>query len=218
MSGFDLTSALHRLTPGRPLLIVDADEVVLRFVDGFDRFLGTGGLFLDLVSYRLHGNVKRKDDGQPVLDVEVTALLDEFRRELDSLEPVDGACESLGRLAPRLDIVMLTNISPAQAEPRRRNLAALGLDHLPLIANSGLKGEAVRTLSARAGRPAFFVDDFPQNLASAATSAPDVFRIHLIGDDRLKPLMPPAADAHLRADHWRDAEAFIDTKLSEAGL
>jgi hypothetical protein len=218
MSDFDLASALPRLTPNRPLLIVDADEVVLRFVDGFDRFLKSGGLFLDLVSYRLHGNVKRQDDGQPVLDVEVTALLDEFRRDLDSLEPVEGARESLDRLSQRLDVVMLTNISPTQAEPRMRNLATLGLERLPIVANSGLKGEAVRALSAHAGRPAFFVDDIPQNLASAATSAPDVFRIHLIGDDRLKPLLPPASHAHLRADHWRDAETFIDGKLSEAGL
>jgi len=216
-SRFDIGSAVARLAPGRPLLIVDADEVILRFVDGFDRFLREAGLFLDLTSYRLHGNVKRRDDSQPILDVEVTALLDEFRRELDSLEAVEGARESLARLGPRLDIVMLTNITPAQAAPRLRNLAALGLD-LPLVANSGLKGQAVKALVAQAGRPAFFVDDIPQNLASAASAAPDVFRIHLIGDERLKPLLPPAAEAHLRAEHWHEAETFISDKLGEAGL
>jgi hypothetical protein len=214
---FDIGSAIGRLAPGRPLLIVDADEVILRFVDGFDRFLRDAGLYLELTSYRLHGNVKRRDDNRPILDVEVTALLDEFRRDLDSLEAVEGARESLARLGPRLDIVMLTNITPAQAAPRRRNLAALGLD-LPLVANSGLKGQAVKELAAAAGRPAFFVDDIPQNLASAAMAAPDVFRIHLIGDERLKPLLPPAAGAHLRAEHWPQAEAFIAAKLSEAGL
>lgn len=217
MSGFDVAAAKPRLTPGRPLLIVDADEVILRFVDGFDRFLRSGGLFLDLTSYRLHGNVKRQNDGQAVLDVEVTALLDEFRSDLDSLDVVDGARESLDRLSPRLDIVMLTNIPTAQAGPRQRNLARIGLD-LPLVTNSGLKGDAVKALAAGAGRPAFFVDDIPQNLSSAAASAPDVFRIHLIGDDRLKTLLPPASDVHLRADHWRDAEVFIADKLSEAGF
>ncbi|HWD25836.1 MAG TPA: hypothetical protein VG387_01625 [Rhizomicrobium sp.] len=214
---FDIGAAVARLTPGRPLLIVDADEVVLRFVDGFDRFLRNGGLYLDLTSYRLHGNVKRQDDRTPVLDVEVTALLDEFRRELDSLEIVDGARDVLNGLKPRLDVVMLTNISPAQGAPRLRNLAALGLD-LPLVANSGLKGPAVKALAARAGRPAFFVDDIPQNLASAAEAAPEIFRIHLIGDDRLKPLLPPAAHAHLRAEDWAHAHRFIDEKLNEAGL
>jgi FMN phosphatase YigB (HAD superfamily) len=214
---FDIGAALARLTPGRPLLIVDADEVVLRFVDGFDRFLRGGGLYLDLTSYRLHGNVKRQDDKTAILDVEVTALLDEFRRELDSLEVVEGARETLEALGPRIDIAMLTNISPTQAGPRLRNLAALGLD-LPLVANSGLKGPAVKALAARAGRPAFFVDDIPQNLASAAEAAPDIFRIHLIGDDRLKPLLPPAAHAHLRAENWAEARRFIEDKLNEAGL
>ena len=214
---FDIGSAARMLTPGRPLLIVDADEVILRFVDGFDRFLRGGGLYLDLSSYRLHGNVKRRDDDTAILDVEVTALLDEFRRELDSLEIVDGAREALAALRPRLDIVMLTNISTAQAAPRVRNLTALGLD-MPVVANSGLKGPAVKALAARAGRPAFFVDDIPQNLASAAEVAPEIFRIHLIGDERLKPLLPPAAHAHLRAESWAEAQRFIDEKLNEAGL
>ncbi len=216
-AAFDLGPAIARLTPGRPLLIVDADEVILRFVDGFDKFLRREGLFLDLTSYRLHGNVKRQDDGKPILDVEVTALLDEFRRDLDSLEFVEDAHAVLTALQPRLDIVVLTNIAPAQGAPRLRNLATLGLD-LPLVANSGLKGPAIKALVARAGRPSFFIDDIPQNLESSAQSAPDVLRIHLIGDERLRPLLPPAAAAHLRAEHWRDAESFIAGKLTEAGL
>ncbi|MEJ1969574.1 MAG: hypothetical protein WDN03_13220 [Rhizomicrobium sp.] len=217
MSGdHDVRAAIARLQPGRPLLVVDADEVVLRFVDGFDRFLRAQGLFLDLVSYRLHGNVKRLDDRTAILDVEVTVLLDEFRRDLDSLEAVAGARETLLALAPRLDIVMLTNIAPAQAAARLRNLAAIGLD-LPLVANSGLKGPAIKALVARAGRPAFFIDDIPQNLASSVEAAPDVYAIHLIGDDRLKPLLAPAAKAHLRAEAWSDAYTFMDRKLKEAG-
>lgn len=214
---FDIGSAIGRLTRGRPLLIVDADEVLLRFVEGFDRYLQARGMFLDLSSYRLHGNVKWLAGGEAVLDVEVTALLDEFRRDLDSLEIVEGAQEALQALRPRLDILVLTNISPAQATPRMRNLATHGFD-LPLVANSGLKGPAVKALATQAGRPAFFVDDIPHNLASAAQAAPEIWRIHLIGDERLKPLLPPAADAHLRAEDWSQARRFIETKLDEAGL
>ena len=152
-------------------MIVDADEVLLRFVEGFDRFLDRQGLFLDLTSYRLHGNVKRQDDRTPVLDVEVTALLDEFRRDLDWLEHVEGARDSLHALSQKLDIVVLTNISPTQAVARLRNLEGFGLD-LPLVANSGLKGEAVKALASRSGRPSFFVDDIPQTSGfSGATGA-----------------------------------------------
>src|SRR5262249_3766921 len=159
------------------------DEVLLRFVDGFDRYLRRQGLFLDLTTYRLHGNVKRLDDRSVLLDVEVTALLDEFRAELAWLDPVEGAREALAGLD--VGTVVLTNITPAQAVARRRNLDKLGLD-FPLIANSGLKGPIVRQLANKAGATTFFVDDIPQHLVSAAEHAPEVIRIHLIGDARLQ--------------------------------
>jgi hypothetical protein len=200
------------LSAERPLLILDADEVLLKFVDGFDRFLRARELFIDLTSYRLHGNVKRLDDLSPLIDVEVTALLDEFRADLDSLTMVEGARETLNALLPLMQIVVLSNVVPTQAEARLRNFADHGFD-FPLVTNSGSKGAAVKALAGKAGTPAFFVDDIPQHLASAAKHAPEVFRIHMIGDERLKPLLPPAEDAHLRAETWAAAEAFIRSKL-----
>jgi hypothetical protein len=173
-------------------------------------------MFLDLTSYRLHGNVKRLDDRTALLDVEVTALLDEFRTDLDWLEPVEAAQEVLTALGQRACVVVLTNITAGQAAARTRNLAALGLD-FPIVANSGLKGPAVKSLAQRAQAPTFFIDDIPQNLASSAESAPEVIRIHLIGDARLKALLPPCAQAHLYAEDWRAAGAFIDEELGKAG-
>ncbi len=198
----------------RPLLIVDADEVLLRFADGFDRYLRLRGLYLDFVSYRLHGNVKRTEDGVAVLDIEVTALLEEFRADLDTLEAAQGVAEILGSLRPLLDIVVLSNVSAEQAEPRRRNLDALGFD-FPLLSNSGSKGAAVKQLARRAGTPVFFMDDIPQHHASAAAHAPDVWRIHFVADDRLNPLMPDSEHAHIRAQTWRDADAFIRDRLKD---
>lgn len=213
MSGdFGIGAALARVAPGRPLIVVDADEVLLRFVDGLDKFLRARGLFLDLTSYRLHGNVKRIDDRTALLDVEVTALLDEFREALDWLEPVEAAQDVLGQLSNRASVVVLTNITPNQAAARVRNLQALGFD-FPVVANSGLKGPAVRQLANRAAATTVFVDDIPQHLASAAEHAPDVVRIHLIGDARLKGLLPPSELAHLYAEDWRAAGAFIEERI-----
>lgn len=209
---FTLAAALAEVVAGRPLIVVDADEVVLRFVDGFDRFLRERALLLDLASYRLHGNVRRLDDGSALLDVEVSALLDEFRAELDWLEPVEAAQEVLGRLAARAGIVVLSNITPAQAVARARNLARHGLE-FPLIANSGPKGPALRQLANRARAPTFFLDDIPQHLESCARHAPEVIRIHLIGDARLKGLLPPCDQAHHNAADWRAAGAFIESHL-----
>jgi hypothetical protein len=213
---FSLGAALARVRPAQPLVIVDADEVLLRFVDGFDRFLRRRDLFLDLTSYRLHGNVKRLDDRTAILDVEVTALLDEFRADLDWLEPVEAVQDVLKALAARAGIVVLTNITPNQAVARTRNLTALGFD-FPLVANSGPKGPAVKALAGRTSAPTFFIDDIPQQLVSSAEAAPDVIRIHLIGDERLKPLLAPCAQAHLYAEDWRAAGAFIEEQLNKAG-
>ncbi len=212
---FSIGAALPGLAPGRPLLILDADEVLLQFVAGFDTFLRTHGLFLDLTSYRLHGNVRRLDDRSAVLDVEVTALLEEFRSDLDWLEPVDGAREALEGLRARANMVVLTNITPSQAGPRLRNLAHMG-GNFPLVANSGPKGPAVRALANHARATTFFIDDIPQQLASAAEHAPDVVRIHLIGDTRLKALLAPAPHANLYAQDWPAAAAYIHDQLDKA--
>jgi FMN phosphatase YigB (HAD superfamily) len=209
---FDTGTAARRLTPGRPLIIVDADEVLLRFVDGFDRFLGEHGLYLDLGTYRLHGNVKRRDDNVALLDVEVTALLAEFRRDLDELEPVEGAREALSELSTRADVVVLSNINPLQAAARRRNLDALGL-LFPLVCNSGPKGAAAQALSAKAGRPIFFVDDIPQHLVSVREAIPHALLIHLVGDARLRPILPHCPQAHLRAESWENAAQFMRRHL-----
>lgn len=212
MAAFHTSPHTVPVSPARPLLIVDADEVLLRFAEGFDRFLEARACYLDLTSYRLHGNVKRRDDDATLLDVEVTALLDEFRGQLDSLEAVEHAPEVLETLRPLVQTVVLSNVSSDQGEARLRNLARLGFD-FPLLINSGLKGPAVRSLAARGGRPAFFIDDIPHHLASVAETEPEVLRIQLIGDARLKPLLPPSEHAHLRADSWRDAGAFIHARL-----
>jgi FMN phosphatase YigB (HAD superfamily) len=210
--GFDLSSALAKIPRGRPLVIVDADEVLLRFVDGFDRFLRRRGFYLDLTSYRLHGNVKSLADNVAALDVEVTALIEEFRQDLDSLEAVPGAREALANLSQMASVAVLSNISEAQAPARSRNLLSLGFD-LPLIANEGPKGPAVKKLAAHARASSFFVDDLPQHLASAAEMVPEVFRIHLVGDARLIGLLPLPIHAHCHARDWGAAEKFIKARL-----
>jgi FMN phosphatase YigB (HAD superfamily) len=201
------------LAKGRSLLIVDADEVLLRFVDGFDKFLSCRGFYFDFVSYQLHGNVRRQDDRAVVPEEDVTRLLDAFREVFDSLEAVEGAVAAIAELSPLLDIVALSNMTPSQAPPRLRNFETLGLT-IPLMINSGPKGPAIKALAAQATRPVFFVDDIPQHLASAAKEAPEVFRIHLIGDERLRPFAPVSQHAHLRAGTWSDAVAFIREQLA----
>ena len=93
-----------------------------------------------------------------------------------------------------------------------RNFATLGWN-FPLLTNSGSKGRSVRVLAKRANAPTFFMDDIAQHHESVAEQAPNVFRIHFVGDERLKPLMPTSPHAHFRAGTWPEAHAFIRARL-----
>lgn len=210
--GFYIDGATVPVEAGRPLLIVDADEVLLAFARGLEQFLAEHGCYLDFTSYRLHGNIRRRDDNEALIDVEVTSLLHEFRAELDSLEAIEGAADAIRDLQQWMGIVALSNVSITQAPARVRNFAALGWD-FPLVANSGSKGRAVKLLAKRAKAATFFMDDTPMHHESVAEHAPNVFRIHFVGDERLKPLMPPSPYAHFRADTWREATNFIKSRL-----
>lgn len=215
---FDLSSALRHVVPGRPVVITDADGVLLCFTGGFERFLAERELFLDLTSYRLEGAIRRMDDKTPILQVETMALIEEFREELDCLEAVDGAVEALAELSKVASIVVLSNVNHRQAVARMRNFAALGLDY-PLIANdagSGYmadKGHAVRTLAKKAAAPAFFIDDIPANLISAAAAAPEVKLVHLVESAVLRNLLGQDFPAHIHAESWDEAKRFILASL-----
>jgi hypothetical protein len=211
---FHTEGATVPLIAGRPLLVGDADEVLLAFAQGFDLFLRQRGCYLDFSSYRLHGNVRRLDDNTALIDVEVTELLQDFRADLDSLAAIDGAKDAMAELSETMSIVVLSNVSITQAPARLRNFLELGWD-FPLVTNSGSKGRPVKVLAKRAHAPTFFMDDTPIHHQSVAELAPEVFRIHFVGDERLKTLMPPSPHAHFRARSWPDARNFIRSRLMQ---
>ncbi|GAA0538054.1 hypothetical protein FHS83_003532 [Rhizomicrobium palustre] len=211
---FDLTSALATVVPGRPLVVTDADGVLLCFTGGLERFLDERGLYLDLTTYRIEGAIKRKDDKSQILNIETMALIEEYRADLDCLEAVEGAVEALHALAQVANIVVLSNVNQRQAVARVRNFKTLGLDY-PLIANdSGAgyladKGYAVRALAAKAKAPTFFIDDIPHNLASVAAAAPDVKLIHIVESPFLRDLLGQDFHAHIHAETWQEAQSYI---------
>lgn len=215
---FDLPSALAAVTPGRPLVITDADGVLLCFTAGLEKWLRERGLYLKLTRYQLRGAIRRIDDDAPILDVETMALLEDFRRDLDCLEAVEGGRETLAELSRIANIVVLSNVNHSQAVARLRNFQRLGLDY-PLIANdagAGFmagKGEAVKALSARAGATTFFIDDIPANLAAVRETAPDVILIHLVESEPLRRLLGTDFPAHCHAENWAVAKAFILEQL-----
>lgn len=205
------------LDPDRPLIISDADEVLLQFVAGLERFLDTKDLWLDLKSFALSGNIKRKGTNEPFPKEETQSLLgDFFKSETEKLEAVPHAAESLAALSDRAQIIVLSNVPTSQQAARSSSLASQGMDY-PLIANKGLKGGAVAHIGATHKAPIFFLDDIPHNVWSVAAAYEPSKRLHFIADKRLARLIDASEHSHFHSSHWPDARAFIEDELTAAG-
>ena len=85
------------LDPTRPLIICDADEVLLQFLAGLERFMERQSFYLDLSSFRIHGNVKHRDTHQPADDEAVTNLIAAFFENSSRTSPTT----TCGRPWPR---------------------------------------------------------------------------------------------------------------------
>ena len=199
----------------RPLIISDADEVLLTFVEALERFFQSRGNYLKTDSFRITGNVHRQDDDSRLSGKEVKAELDAFFSEGMHLQSVvDGAVDALAALSIRATVLVLTNVPLAQRSDRQERLASFGIDY-PVIANSGMKGPAVAVLAAQVDAPVFFLDDLPPNLTSVKDAAPDVHRLHFMADDRLRKMVPQADFATAFFDNWREIHDHIAETIDE---
>lgn len=205
------------LTRGRPLIVSDVDEVLVRFLKGMEDYLHGQGLYYDWQHYDFEHTIRRRADETLIGAEGVRAIYEGFVRDkLEHLEPVPGGAEALTELAKRAQIVFLTNLPSNAAVQRKRGLEKLGLRH-PIVANIGGKGPAMRHLAALVEAPTFFLDDLPSHHASVAVASPDTLRVHFVEDERLVKLMG-AADSHHRTDQWPQARSFIEDRLSAAGF
>jgi hypothetical protein len=203
------------LTHGKPLVIVDADEVLFYFMRGLERFLESRDLYFDWASYALHGNIRQRRDDAPVAAEILHPLLQRFFAEAtEELEPVDGAAQALAELSRASQVVVLSNVPMPARNARIRALARHGMA-FPLIANTGPKGPAVVAMLKRTMGSAVFIDDIPHNHKSVAEMAPAVHRLHYIADTRLAALLGPAPDCHHRVDTWPDMLTHIQTLLAQ---
>ncbi len=199
------------LDPRRPLLAVDVDEVIVGLAAHLTEYAEGRGYALRLTGYKLDGALWRAD-GTEADRQEFRSVLDGFFETCTRHQRAyPGASEALRALSSRMQVVILTNVPFAAREERVANLAGHGIDY-PLIANHGPKGPALRWLSRRAGRMAF-IDDSPTQLASAAADAPDVARIHFVGDETLRAYLPEVEAAQYRAESWTRLRTLVEEVL-----
>lgn len=199
----------------RPLIVTDCDEVLLHMVVPFRDWLDeVHGIHFSLENLNFVNALRRKACGTVLEQGEVWDMLRAFfGTEMHRQYPIDGAFEAIDRLSDIADIVVLTNIGEQEHEARIAQLHALGLAH-PVHWNQGGKGAPVRRLIEQY-RPSstFFIDDLALHHGSVAEHAPDVWRLHMVGEPLLAGIIPPAPLAHARIDRWEEAERWITDRM-----
>lgn len=200
--------------PQRPLLIVDADEVLFHFMAAFHAYIDELGHAFVYRSYALSGNVLDRPGGEPLARETVTGLVQDFFHARTREMPADPeAAPALARLAADgVQALVLSNVPANAADDRRHALARAGID-LPLAPWSGPKGSAVAALAAKTGAGTAFVDDIAHHHESVAETAPDVHRLHYVTHPELRRLLGKVEAAHDQADDWPGLEQIIRSRL-----
>lgn len=193
----------------RPLIVCDVDEVVLEFVTPFIAYLDNRGLELRPSSFRLHGNVFRRDDGTPVSDRDISASIEAFFVEQhDWQTPVSSAAETLAALKHHADIVFLTAMPPRHFAVRRALLDAHDMPY-PLIATEDEKGTVLHLIHGERDTKVVFIDDIFHNLHSVRERLPNALLINLMANDTFRALAPHPGEKVAKAEDWNEARDLI---------
>ena len=201
------------LSRARPLVIVDVDEVLGLFMQGFGKFLESRGFEFRVDRFALFQNIYRPGASEHLELTEGRKLFEDFfRTGCGEIEPAPGAVEALAKLSRCAEILILSN-APADAESLRGDwLKRHGLPQA-LILNTGPKGPITAALVAQTDQPTAFVDDMLSNLDSVAEHAPATATFQHVADLRLRPLAP-RSDLHPRIDDWAELGEAIKAAIS----
>jgi hypothetical protein len=197
----------------RALIIVDVDEVLALFYQGFGRFIARHGYELRSDKFALFSNIFQPGATEH-LEIETgRALFDEFFRSgSDLIDPSPGAPEALAALAAAASVVILTNAPAHGRDERRRWLQRHDMNY-PMIINEGPKGPAIAAMASQTEGRVVFVDDIVSHLDSCAVSAPRVHRFQTVADPILRPLAPSKPE-HPRIDGWINLLPAIQAELA----
>jgi hypothetical protein len=197
----------------RPLVIVDVDEVLGLFMQGFGKFLESRGFEFRVDRFALFQNIYRPGAAEHLELSEGRKLFDDFfRTGCGEIEPAPGAVKALERLSRRAEILILSN-APAQAEQLRGDwLRRHGMPDA-LILSTGPKGPITAALVAQTTQRTAFVDDLLSNLDSVAEHSPRTATFQHVADLQLRPLAP-RSERHPRIDDWAELGDAIEASIS----
>jgi len=201
------------LSARRPLVIIDVDEVLGLFMAGFGAFLARQGYEMRVERFALFQNIFAPGAAEHIDLAEGRRLFDAyFRTDCHAMEPAPGAVEALRRLAPRAELLILSNAPPEAERLRGQWLRRHGLPQA-LILSSGPKGPMTAALVAQTDQPTAFVDDLLPNLDSVAEHSPATATFQHVADPRLR-AFAPRSERHPRIDDWGELGEAIARAIS----
>ena len=200
------------LSTERPLVLVDVDEVLGLFMQGFGDYVAEHGLEMRIERFALFQNLYRPGETEHLPVADGKALFDSFfATRCHEIEPAPGGIAALKRLSKSAEVLILSN-APAEAEQLRTEwLRKHDMPH-PLILNSGPKGPIAASLVAQTAQKTAFVDDLLSNLDSVQDHSPSTATFQHVADLRLRPYAPKS-DRHPRVDDWADLAEAIEAAV-----
>ena len=192
------------LDPTLPLMIFDADEVLVHFAEPFANYLKKHNHRLHLTGYRLDNAIKIAETGDVADPDTAKDLVWGFINEETKNQPAaKGAPEALKKLQEYAQIIILSNVPHSVHDDRVFNLKSIDMDY-PLISNEGMKGPAVKEILKNHKAVSFFIDDNPYQVESVYNDNQDTVCVHFSVCDLVKPYMPKAVGASIEPTSWDD--------------
>ena len=201
------------LDPTLPLMIFDADEVLVHFAEPFANYLKKHNHRLHLTGYRLDNAIKIAETDDVADPDTAKDLVWGFINEETKNQPAaKGAPEALKKLQEYAQIIILSNVPYSVHDDRVFNLKSIDMDY-PLISNEGMKGPAVKEILKTHKAVSFFIDDNPYQVESVYNDNQDTVCVHFSVCDLVKPYMPKAVGASIEPTSWDDLVSKLIDRL-----
>ncbi len=192
------------IDPNLPLMIFDADEVLVHFAEPFATYIKKHNHRLHLTGYRLDNAIKKADTDEVADPDTAKELVWGFINEETKSQPAaKGAPQALMKLQAYAQIIILSNVPHSVHDDRVANLKSLNMDY-PLISNEGMKGPAVKEILKNHKAQSFFIDDNPYQVESVYNDNQQTVCVHFSVCDLVKPYMPKAVGASIEPTSWED--------------
>ena len=197
------------IDPNLPLMIFDADEVLVHFAEPFATYIKKHNHRLHPTGYRLDNAIKKADTDEVADPDTAKDLVWGFINEETKSQPAaKGAPQALKKLQAYAQIIILSNVPHSVHDDRVANLKSLNMDY-PLISNEGMKGPAVKEILKNHKSQSFFIDDNPYQVESVYNDNQQTVCVHFSVCDLVKPYMPKAVGASIEPTSWEDLVAQL---------